>query len=136
MFLGEFFCFVPFIYISFRNPEQLKKQQIVAKGKGLRVSFNRSYFAIPAICDLLASTCNFIGLTMATASTSQIMSAATIFFTAVLSYFFLKRRYTRFQMLGILMLILGIVIVGTGSILDDGNGVSALISNDTIGGKE
>ena len=126
MFLGEYACFLGFLYLLWRRPEQLQKEKELAIAKGMKVSYNKIYFAIPGLLDLLGSSCSFFGITMATASTAQMMSAAGIFFTGILSYFFLKRRYTKLQVTGIVCLIAGVILVGLGSILKEK--VSLLLS--------
>jgi len=123
MFLGECLCFLPYLYMMYFSKSQIREAEKIAVDKKLSLKFNKLYFGIPAIFDLLGSACNFIGLTMATASTSQLMSAANILCVAILSYFILKKRYTKFQMFGIGLLIGGILLIGTGSILGSGNGV-------------
>jgi len=117
VFFGNVLCYFPYLYLVLFQKDTLRSEKKKARAKGLKLQYNKLCFVLPAVFDLLSSTLNFIGLTMATASAAQLMSSANILCTAILSYFFLKRRYTGLQIIGVLLLIIGIVIIGTASVM-------------------
>jgi drug/metabolite transporter (DMT)-like permease len=72
-------------------------------------------FAIPACLDLLASTLMAFGLMLTYASTFQMLRGSVVFFTSILSYLFLKRSLRAHQWTGLIALIIGLVLVGASS---------------------
>eukprot|EP00033_Pygsuia_biforma_P000188 GCRY01000237.1.p1 GENE.GCRY01000237.1~~GCRY01000237.1.p1 ORF type:complete len:410 (+),score=80.66 GCRY01000237.1:2-1231(+) len=84
----------------------------------------KTYFiiAIPSFCDLLASVTQGIGLLWVTASVYQMLRGALLFFGAVWSIIFLKRKLKSFQWLGITFVIIALFMVGSASIFGDSSG--------------
>lgn len=115
MFCGEIVCFVLFQAIVFR------KQSLgtpLEKGEDFcDSSLNTFVLAIPAAADFAASTLSNIALTMTTASVYQMLRGSMVLFTAVLSYFFLGRRFFRHEYAGISLVVVGLTTVGVSSAL-------------------
>jgi len=78
-------------------------------------------FAIPALCDLTATTLLNVGLILVSASIFQMMRGAIIIFTALYSYAFLGRRYTRKRIFGLAVVVLGVAIVGASPVVSGGS---------------
>ncbi|KAI8584604.1 hypothetical protein K450DRAFT_217090 [Umbelopsis ramanniana AG] len=74
-------------------------------------------FWIPTICDLTATTLMNVGLIYTAASVYQMLRGAVVIFTGVFSYFFLKRRMTRWQWISLFLVVSGVSIVGLSSVL-------------------
>ena len=88
-----------------------------AKQLGLKTRINPLLLAIPAACDLCASTLMFIALTMVAASVYQMMRGLIIVITAFMSIIFLGRRYHRHHWTGITAIIFGILLVGLATVI-------------------
>lgn len=131
MMLGEYLCLIAYGYKQWRagsNPVDSPSSQ-KAKEEGKKEP-SRLLFAIPALFDVLGSTCNFFGLSRVAASVYQMMRAFMIVITASLSAIFLKRQFYIHHMIGIAMVIGGVVIVGTVSIINAPTGTN---TTDAVG---
>jgi drug/metabolite transporter (DMT)-like permease len=58
-----------------------------------------------------------VGLIYTAASVYQMLRGAVVIFTGVFSYFFLKRRMTRWQWISLFLVVAGVSIVGLSSVL-------------------
>ena len=122
MMIGEFLIIIVyFIYRFFQSKESQRIEQNEAKKKGKDINFNKFLYAIPAVLDTCGTTFNFFGLVYVTASVYQMMRAFMIVITAILSRIFLGRRYYRHHFLGIGLIIFGLGIVGTASVIHTSN---------------
>jgi drug/metabolite transporter (DMT)-like permease len=65
----------------------------------------------------MSSTVQMIALTMVAASVYQMMRSGAIIFTAIISFFFLKRKIYRHHILGIGLITIGIVLVGIAALV-------------------
>lgn len=72
--------------------------------------------AIPAMCDVVASTLMFIALTLVDASVYQMMRGLIVFITALFSIIFLKRILYRHHYTALVLIVGGIALVGVASI--------------------
>ena len=88
----------------------------MATKTGLKTNINVLLFAIPAFCDVCASTLMFFGLNFAAASVYQMMRGAIVFITAIMSVVFLKRKQYRHHWTSLTLIIVGISIVGVASV--------------------
>lgn len=123
MFLGEILCLITF-YIQRTVIRRRQREQIeMAPVNQQDVKFPKIVFVAPALCDMLATSTMYLGLTLTYASSFQMLRGAVIIFTGLLSVAFLGRKLRYFQWLGIVAVIAGLVVVG----------VSDFISGDTEG---
>lgn len=124
MFLGEIFCLG--IYLIERNVRaynRLKRERM-----GLPISrddkvldaqqFNPFIFSIPAILDGTGSCISYFGLTMTYAASYQLLRGSSIIFTAVLARYFLGRVPKTNQIIGIVIVIVGLITVGTTDLIN------------------
>merc|ERR1719209_1120275 len=115
MFLGEMLCMVAF-WISAcyrrRRPEGSPYADIGAEETQPR-PFSPLVFLPPALCDMTATSVQYIGLTLTYASSFQMLRGAVIIFTGILSKIFLRRSLAWFKWTGMLFVIGGLVTVGT-----------------------
>lgn len=124
MFLGEMLCMVVFVIIRYR-----RKKKREADRDGLLTEdpildapkFNPFIFLPPALCDMTATSIQYIGLTLTYASSFQMLRGAVIIFTGVLSMFVLRRRLAWFKWFGILFVITGLTTVGVCDLLNQQN---------------
>jgi len=104
MFLGELLCLIPY-YLWTRTKD---------KESG---TFS---FAVPASFDMLASTmCNF-GLLLTSAGVYQMLRGSVVIIVALMSVTLLKRRLSIQQVIGVMLVFLGVTLVGTSSIQNAG----------------
>ena len=75
------------------------------------------YCLLPACCDLGGTTVSGIGLLFVTASVFQMLRGSIIFFTAIFSVIFLKRKLYAFHWVGMGMTVVGVTAIGLSSIL-------------------
>ncbi|CAD8069359.1 unnamed protein product [Paramecium sonneborni] len=115
MFLGESLCILLFLNVK-KKPEY-KQECIEAAAKGVKTKVNYGWVAIPAMCDLTASTLAYISLNYIPPSIYQMLRGGAIISTAVMSKFFLKRKIKNFQWFGCGLVLVGITLVGMSSFL-------------------
>lgn len=138
MFLGEISCLLAFSLIlsyyrrvkNIRNDNELP--EIVQSEP-----FNRFLFFIPALLDMTATTTMYVGLTMTSMSSFQMLRGALIVFTGFLSITILKRKLKCFQWLGIFIIIVGLAVVGSNDLLksdEDKNGQESHSTGSMITG--
>jgi hypothetical protein len=95
MFIGEFMCLFAFKLLMLINSWRGQKPEApeIASAKPpwfLPASdsfFAPCVFALPALCDSVATTTMFIGLTMTYTSSFQLLRGAVVIFTGILSKF-------------------------------------------------
>merc|ERR1719270_2331742 len=83
-----------------------------------RPSYNPFIFLPPALCDMTATSIQYIGLTLTYASSFQMLRGAVIIFTGILSVIFLRRRLEWFRWSGMVFVIGGLVTVGVSDMLN------------------
>lgn len=74
-------------------------------------------FWLPTLCDLCATTLMNVGLIYISASIYQMLRGAVVLFTGTFSVIFLRRRLQAFQWMALLLVVCGVAIVGSSSIL-------------------
>lgn len=79
--------------------------------KGSR-TFSPLLLAIPAVCDMIATSVMYIGLNMTYASSFQMLRGSVIVFTGLLSVGFLNKKLGSREWTGISLVILGLMLVG------------------------
>ncbi|KAJ1721135.1 hypothetical protein LPJ53_004320 [Coemansia erecta] len=72
---------------------------------------------VPAACDLLGTTLMNVGLFFTTASVYQMLRGAVVVFSGLFSVLFLGHRLERFQIISLLLVVLGVTIVGLSNII-------------------
>ena len=77
--------------------------------------FPKYAFALPAACDIAGTCIMYLGLTMTSASTYQMLRGSVVIFTALFSAVFLRRRQRGFHALGLALVFGGALVVGTAS---------------------
>ena len=117
MFVGEALCYLLFIIQVRRDPDAYKMKQLEAKSSGKELKCNPLYIAIPAFCDYLTSTMQYIALNFISGSVWQMLRGGVIVTTAIFSKFFLKMVPRRNHYFGCLFDIIGIAIVGVSSVV-------------------
>lgn len=101
-----------------------------AISQGLKTEINPLLIAIPAMCDVVASTLMFIALTLVDASVYQMMRGLIVFITALFSIIFLKRVLYRHHYTALGLIVGGIALVGVASIQNssgEGKGTGSTI---------
>jgi len=119
MFLGEMMCMLAFWVVRYRASRQ---QQTSAypplSEENAPKKFNPLVFLPPALCDMTATSVQYIGLTLTYASSFQMLRGAVIIFTGILSTIFLRRRLAWFKWAGMVFVIGGLVTVGVSDMLN------------------
>lgn len=85
----------------------------IALLKGPRVVL----LALPAICDICATTLMNIGLLMVAASIYQMTRGALVLFVGLFSVMFLRRHLHLFQWLSLVGVVLGVAVVGLSGVI-------------------
>lgn len=79
---------------------------------------NPIIIGVPAVFDLVASTMMSFGLIYINVSIFQMLRGSMVIFTTILSRLFLKgRRVRRYQLIGVIIAVIGITVVGTAGVL-------------------
>lgn len=82
----------------------------------MKTKINPLLIAIPAMCDVLASSLMFVALTMVDASVYQMMRGLIVFITALFSIIFLKWVLYRHHYTALSFIVGGIALVGVATI--------------------
>ena len=107
---------------------------IDAKQKGLKLEINLLLLSIPTLFDIIASSLLFIALTMTAASICQMMGGLQVFFVAIMSVIFFKRKYYRHHWTSLSFVVIGAVVVGASPILYPDNNIEDATSSNPIFG--
>ena len=129
MFLGEALCFVVFKLWYLRR--QCTKKDMCIFGDQ---NFNPFIWAIPAMCDLFATSLLYVGLTWTYASSYQILRGSVIIFTGLLSYAFLGNKLKIHHWVGMITVIIGLVLVGIGDYYYFNGGKGGLEKHTVLAG--
>ena len=130
--------FIMFIGMSLSYPTWVAWMYIQAKRRGEAFKYPERrwyhffYPAVPALTDCTATTLSMYALSYVTASTDAMLSGSQIIFTALLSFFFLKKKIWAYQILAIFCAILSLVLIGVAE-LGSGDTVSGTTTERTIG---
>ena len=125
MFVGEMMCMVAYKLVKcYRNRRRSQSSGIQIQNEGedeqpqeeQRPSYNPFIFLPPALCDMTATSIQYIGLTLTYASSFQMLRGAVIIFTGLLSMVFLRKRLAVYRWIGIIFVIAGLAIVGVSDI--------------------
>ncbi|VDN51219.1 unnamed protein product [Dracunculus medinensis] len=145
MFIGEFSCLVVYFMIYFIR--RYKWRQMGVIGEEGRIDdlssieepklpeVNPFIFAIPATCDIIATSIMYIGLNLTQASSFQMLRGAVIIFTGLFSVAFLGSRLQGFRWFGMGFVTVGLVIVGVSDIIFDNNpkdDLNGIITGDLL----
>jgi len=118
MFLGEMMCMLAFWYTKWRTRRQQNSSYPPLSEDNAPKKFNPLIFLPPALCDMTATSVQYIGLTLTYASSFQMLRGAVIIFTGILSTIFLRRRLAWFKWAGMVFVIGGLVTVGVSDMLN------------------
>ena len=124
MFHGEVVCLIIYYFIHGRKKEEKKIKQDDSNDIEIKTIKKTPqpkfyYFLFPAFFDFLASTSTSISLTYLAPSIYQMFRGAIIIFTCLGSIIFLKSKYYRHHVLGIIIVIIGLLIVGLNAIFNN-----------------
>jgi drug/metabolite transporter (DMT)-like permease len=123
MFLAECMGYLAYLILfRHRHIQEIHRPDFIAKTKNipppskLIKTLGKFVFGLPALLDILSSTCLYIGVYLTAPSVFQMLSGCLVIFTAFFSMIFLKKKLFRHQIVGIFIIGLGICIVGFVSI--------------------
>lgn len=71
----------------------------------------------PALCDVVASSIMYVGLTLTSASSYQMLRGSIMIFVGIFSWIFLKKKLEWFRWAGMLVILSGLIVVGLSDIL-------------------
>ena len=92
MFVGEMMCMVAHHVVVWWRAR--KARQGLRDPAPAPTPFNPLVFLPPALCDMTATSIQYIGLTLTYAASFQMLRGAVIIFTGILSRVALKERIT------------------------------------------
>ncbi|XP_045620294.1 solute carrier family 35 member F6 [Procambarus clarkii] len=136
MFIGEMLCMLTF-YIMYHYERRQRQGQVeMSPTNDQTPRFPVVIFFVPAMCDTLATSTMYLGLTLTYASSFQMLRGAVIVFTGLLSVAFLGRKLRYYQWIGMIVVIMGLVIVGVsdfvGSNESEGYTLNGIITGDLL----
>jgi len=119
MFLGEMMCMLAFWFTRWRARRQpAASYPPLSEPDNVPKKFHPLIFLPPALCDMTATSVQYIGLTLTYASSFQMLRGAVIIFTGILSTIFLRRRLAWFKWTGMVFVIGGLVTVGVSDMMN------------------
>lgn len=81
------------------------------------VGWRKVFLALPAFCDICATTIMGVGLLLVPASVFQMCRGSLVFFVGVFSVIFLNRRLFLHQWAALVLVVLGVFLVGLSNVL-------------------
>lgn len=78
---------------------------------------NKLLLAIPAVCDLITSTLQYVALNFIPGSVYQMLRGGTIVTTFIFSIVFLHKKPLKNQILGSILALVGVFVVGLANTL-------------------
>lgn len=93
---------------------------------------NKFLLAIPAFCDFITSTLQYISLNFIPGSVYQMMRGGTIVTTFLLSIVFLKTKVKKCQIAGSVLALVGVTIVGASNMIFSSSGSGSTDSVNII----
>jgi len=133
MFVGEMMCMVAHhavVWWRRRKARQGRRDPDPAP-----TPFNPLVFLPPALCDMTATSIQYIGLTLTYAASFQMLRGAVIIFTGILSRIALKKKLFGYKWAGIVFVIGGLFTVGICDVLYSGGGGNHNSTVSTVEGK-
>jgi len=129
MFVGEMMMMVVyFIYsaITSRKTEEAPVAEGTVKFRNPRHGY---LFLIPAMCDMIATSTMYFGLTWTTASSFQIYRGSLIIFTGLLTVMWLRKRLEWFKWVGMFAILGGLAITGVADLKAPKECYSSYVTN-------
>jgi drug/metabolite transporter (DMT)-like permease len=120
MFLGEMMCMVVFKMVTHWRKRKVRLGQ--REPDAPPTPFSPFVFLPPALCDMTATSIQYIALTLTYASSFQMLRGAVIVFTGIFSRLVLKNKLFAYKWLGIVFVIGGLATVGICDMLYIGDG--------------
>ena len=111
MFVGETMCLG--VFYGLLAGKRYRQEPIEFGVDRALPSMPTLLYLVPALCDFTATALAMGGLSLTAASVYQMLMGSTVLFTALLSVLLLKRRFFRFEVLGIFLVVAGLTVVGT-----------------------
>lgn len=109
---GEKSPLIPETSESIQEAKQVEAEEHPKKHKSPLI------IGVPAVFDLVASTMMSFGLIYINVSIFQMLRGSMVIFTTILSRLFLKgRRVRRYQLVGVIIAVIGITVVGVAGVL-------------------
>lgn len=119
MFVAEFCVWGYWVYLKrTRRGPNTSSYTSVGSDTAATAAYNPKsnyLLAIPAICDICATTLMNAGLLLTPVSIYQMTRGGVVLFVGFFSMFFLKRVITRLQWMGLLSVFCGVFVVGLSS---------------------
>lgn len=94
--------------------------------------FNPIVLFVPAMCDMIATSIMYVGLTLTYASSFQMLRGSVIVFVGILSVAFLERQMAGREWFGIAFVIAGLSVVGAADFLSAGDDATSGYSRNNI----
>ena len=128
MMLGEMLCMLVYLLYSRLSSTSTS----VSDDEAPRP--NMFLFLPPALCDVIATSMMYIGLTLTSASQFQMLRGSIMIFVGILSKLILKKQLEWFRWAGMGVIFIGIMMVGAADFFHGGeqSGVSDAIIGDII----
>mmetsp|Transcript_27546 Transcript_27546/g.69514 ORF Transcript_27546/g.69514 Transcript_27546/m.69514 type:complete len:439 (+) Transcript_27546:231-1547(+) len=126
MFIGELLCIIAFritlLCATSKSREALHVDESseMSDEAGLEEGFPPYIFALPALCDMVATCIMYLGLTMTYASVFQMLRGSVVVFTGLLSIIMLNKRLLACHVLGMFLVTAGAFVVGLSSVVATG----------------
>lgn len=119
MFLGEMLCWIPLWVLRYMAPSGVKldeEDETVDETrpvkKDIRTWKESTILALPALCDVLATTMMNIGLLYTPVSIYQMTRGSLILIVGLMSVIFLQRRITKLEWISLFVVTFGVGLVG------------------------
>jgi len=118
MFTGEFCCFFGYAVKLWMDKRAKAREEAnspglqVATETQMRTNISPLLLAIPASCDVCASSLTFVGLTMVPPSVYQMMRGFIVVVVALMSVVFLKRKLYRQHWTAVGCIVIGEALIG------------------------
>ena len=143
MFIGEALCYLVYMTETHFSGGTLPNPSGSASRKSLIQRLGPKAFALPGFLDGVATGLTMVGLALTGVSIYQMLRGFLVAIVAVYSVLFLGMRLYRHQVVGVVVIVVGVGIVGVGSVwlveshaLNPGLGAFLILSAQIVSGWE
>eukprot|EP01022_Parablepharisma_sp_SALTPOND_P020221 TRINITY_DN3615_c0_g1_i1.p1 TRINITY_DN3615_c0_g1~~TRINITY_DN3615_c0_g1_i1.p1 ORF type:complete len:314 (-),score=8.16 TRINITY_DN3615_c0_g1_i1:275-1216(-) len=111
MFLAKPLCFLLALFEKCMNPSLIQNNSLP------RAEFKQKLLlSLPGTCELLMMNLAYLSLTMAAVGVFQMLNGTVVFWSFLLSLFFLKRKFNWLHYVSVFLVVGGLVLVGAYSL--------------------
>jgi len=101
-----------------KDQDNFRLRELIAISQAKQLHFNVFWLLVPTVLDLVSSTLQFAAFSFVIGSVYEMFKGAIIISTLLVSKFYLKKIFSRREVMGSLSVFVGITVVAAATLLD------------------